>query len=225
MLSDQEALWVKHYPRFAANDEPALNRLRAIARLVSLPGGQRVFHAGSPCNQYLMLLEGSVRVQLLTTGGREVLLYRVRPGGTCILTTSCLLGGNHYPAEGITEKPVKAFAIPEAGFQQALNDSAFFRRFVFCDFSERLGRVIARIEELVSGDIDQRLIKTLLGGESATISKTHQQLALDVGTAREVVSRHLQQYQSQGWIRLSRGRIQILDTSALQQALEACEPR
>jgi CRP/FNR family transcriptional regulator len=219
-VSDHHQFWVQHYPRLAASANPVLQNLRQSARLVRLPANHLLFRPGSPCGQYLLLTEGCVKVQLLTASGREVLLYKVHPGHACILTTSCLMGQNRYPAEGITEQPTAAFAINQADFQQALQQSDFFRQFVFCDFAERLGRVMARMEELVSGDIDSRLIRVLLEvSDCGVVHRTHQQLALETGTVREVVSRHLKRYREQGWIRLGRSHIILLDVAAMKAQL------
>lgn len=215
-MPDHEPLWKQHYPCFAERGEPAIQRLKEAARLVRLSAGQTVFHPGSPCANYLLVVEGEVRVQMTTPGGREVLLYRVRPGNACILTTSCLLGGNGYPADGIAESPTLAFAVPEPEFRRALGQSEFFRGFVFADFAQRLASVIGRMEELMSGSIDPRLAKALLAGaDKGLVRKTHQELALETGSAREVVSRHLQRYQREGWVRLGRASVEVLNADAL----------
>jgi len=187
--------------------------------LVKLPAGQQVFYPGKICENYLLLLSGSVKAQIMSDDGREVLLYHVRAGDSCVLTTSCLLGDNHYPAEGFTETEVSAFAIPAFTFHRCLEHSAFFRDFVFRSFSTRLADVIKRMESISFGSVDQKLAKALLSSGSSTISKTHHELALEMGSVREVVSRHLKRFESYGWLNLSRGSIEILDTEALAKVL------
>lgn len=155
----------------------------------------------------------------MSADGREVLLYHVRAGDSCVLTTSCLLGDNHYPAEGFTETDVSAFAIPAYVFHRCLAHSAFFRDFVFRSFSTRLADVMKRMESISFGSIDQKLAKALLANDARIISKTHHELALEMGSVREVVSRHLKRFESYGWLSLSRGSIQILNVDALQQVL------
>jgi CRP/FNR family transcriptional regulator len=217
-MPDLDSLWTRHYPEFTRPGDPALQRLRAAARLARLLEGATLFHPGSPCGNFLLVTEGAVRVHLLTASGREVLLYRVRPGGGCILTTACLLGGNAYPAEGIAESPTTALAIPEPEFRDALNQSPFFRSFVFADFAARLSRVIARMEEVIGDGIDARLARAMLAGSATgAVRKTHQALATEIGTAREVVSRHLKQFQEAGWVRLGRGTVAVLDPAALRR--------
>ncbi|MGR8933386.1 MAG: Crp/Fnr family transcriptional regulator [Gammaproteobacteria bacterium] len=216
-MLDKLTYWKTHFPEFPASNDPAVSRLMEAARLVRLPAGQAVFHAGGCCENYLLMLQGCVRTQLISESGREVLLYHVRSGDSCVLTTSCLLSGERYPAEGFTEDEVLAFVIPAAEFHQALDRSAFFRRFVFQNFARRLGNVISRMEEVVFGPIDSRLAKALLASGKKIVTKTHQELASELGTAREVVSRHLKRFELCGWVNLSRGAVEIAEIHALQQ--------
>ncbi|OAI14190.1 hypothetical protein A1359_11540 [Methylomonas lenta] len=213
------SLWKQHFPAFACQNDKVLKQLMDTAALVSLPAGQQVFYPGKTCENYLLLLSGSVKAQIMSADGREVLLYHVRAGDSCVLTTSCLLGDNRYPAEGFTETDVSAFAIPAAVFHRCIEQSAFFREFVFHSFSKRLADVIKRMEALSFGSVDQKLAKALLASKSQTIQKTHHELALDMGSVREVVSRHLKRFESYGWLRLSRGSIVIVDADALKRVL------
>lgn len=187
------------------------------AHCIALPAGQRVFEPGAVCQNYLLVARGHVRVQLLTSSGREVVLYHVGPGDACVLTTSCLLGAARYPAEGISASEVTAFALSAADFHHGLDTSTVFRRFVFGNLGRRLSDVIARMEQVVFAPIDARLAGCLLqaAGIDGRIAATHHELAVELGTAREVVSRHLKRFEEQGWVRLGRGRIELLDRAAL----------
>lgn len=210
-------LWEQHFPDFVSKDDVVLKQLMSAAILVNLSAGQQVFYPGKVCENYLLMLAGSVKAQIMSADGREVLLYHVRAGDSCVLTTSCLLGGNEYPAEGYTETDVTAFAIPAAVFHRTLQQSVFFREFVFQSFSKRLSDVIKRMEALSFDTIDQKLAKALLSKQIQVIHKTHHELALEMGSVREVVSRHLKRFESCGWLNLSRGCIEILDADALQR--------
>lgn len=210
-------VWSRYFPTFSSNPDEAVERLMKAANLLELPAGQTIFQPGGTCGNYLLVLDGTVRVQILTPSGREVLLYRVNPGNACILTTSCLLGANDYPAYGITETRVIALAIAAADFHQALGQSVFFRTFVFSGFADRLSGVIGRMEELLEGDIDRMLARALLdAAHDGKVEMTHQDLAIAIGSAREVVSRHLKRLESREWVRLSRGSIVLSDEKALQ---------
>ena len=211
------SLWQQHFPEFVSQDDKIVKQLMESALLVKLPAGQQVFYPGKVCENYLLLLSGSVKAQIMSTDGREVVLYHVGAGDSCVLTTSCLLGNNQYPAEGFTETDVSAFAIPAYIFHRCLEHSTFFRDFVFRSFSTRLADVIKRMESISFGSIDQKLAKVLLSSDSPIISKTHHELALELGSVREVVSRHLKRFESYGWLNLNRGSIEILDVDALKQ--------
>jgi len=192
------------------------SRLLDAAQTVSVPSGEVAFRKGDACRSFILVLAGCVRVQLSSEGGREVTLYRVRPGDTCALTTSCLVGKEDYPAEAVVEEDVTALMIPDSEFRQALLDSEPFRLFVFRGFSGRLCAIVSRMEMVTLRTIDERLAAQLLKGEVDVLSNiTHQALASEIGTAREVVSRKLSSFESDGLIKSSRGRIEILDREKL----------
>ena len=203
--------------QIAGDDEQLVDELIQNSTHVRLNKGQFAFRTGEHCSAYLVVLKGHVRVQLISAGGREVTLYRVDPGHTCVLTTSCLLSGNEYPAEAIAESEVEALGISQAAFQDALAKHANFRQHVFEKFSERLKNVIVRVEELVFESVDARLARALLKLDSeGKQDVTHQQLAVELGTAREVISRHLKQFKDDGLVRLGRGRVVVTDVGRLK---------
>jgi CRP/FNR family transcriptional regulator len=212
-----EGLWEAYFPGFLLCGESAIVSLMESATLVNIPAGQQVFALGSSCENYLLLLKGSVKAQLISENGREMMLYQVRPGDSCVLTTSCLLSGDNYPAEAFAEDEVSAFVISSHAFYRCIENSAFFREFVFKNFSARLSNIIGRMGEIVFAGIDWRLAKELLSANSAVLNLTHQQLATQLGSAREVVSRHLKQFEAKGWVSLNRGTISILDAGALKK--------
>lgn len=194
----------------------------AHAREISLPANHVAFQQGDDCGQFLLVLEGTIKVLARSPAGREIVLYRVGTGETCVLTTSCLLSRGHYPAEGISETPVRALAIPVADFQHGLDRSAAFRGFVFRTYGERLTRIIALVEDLNFGPLKVRLARLLLEQAADNqLQATHQTLATELGTAREVVSRQLRDFEQQGWISSRRGHIQLRDPAALQTLADA----
>jgi CRP/FNR family transcriptional regulator len=165
----------------------------------------------------LLLLDGTVRVQQVAENGREIVLYRVRAGESCVLTTACLLAYEDYLAEGITESMVRAAAIPRDVFEDLIASSTVFRRFVFTAYSRRITDLFVIIEEVAFGRIDIRLAQKLLqiGGDSGHVRLTHSQLATELGTAREVVSRQLQEFHRRGWVTAGRGEITLDDPAAI----------
>jgi CRP/FNR family transcriptional regulator len=216
MLKNQ-ALWEAVFPEFIKCGESMMMSLMESATLVNIPAGKQVFASGSQCENYLLLLKGSVKAQLLSENGREMLLYQVRPGDSCVLTTSCLLSGDEYPAEAFTEEDTSAFIISSHAFYRCIEQSAFFREFVFKNFSARLSSVIGRLGEVVFEGIQWRLAKELLSSNSEVLHSTHQELASKLGSAREVISRNLKRFEAKGWVKLNRGTVEILDRGALEE--------
>lgn len=219
-LPDSTKRLLELYPGIDGLSDEVKSQLVASAQTLTVPTGTFVFHKGDPCKSFIFVLEGQVRVQLSSEGGREVVLYRVRPGGTCALTTSCLISREEYPAEAIIEEDVTAMMFSDGEFRQALLDSEHFRQFVFQGFSRRLCAIVTRMETVALKTIDERLAAHLLKGDDDSLSNiTHQVLAAEIGTAREVVSRKLKRFESDGLIRSSRGRVEILDRENLQALL------
>ena len=219
---DVERLWREVFPGLSDAGDAALKKLMQAARIVELPSEKTIFQPGSACGHYYLLLEGSIRVLVLTTSGREVLLYRVQRGEGCVITTSCLLGDESYNVYGITDGPIKAFSSPSHLFHETLRNSERFRAFVFRGFAQRLALVLGRLADLVEGNIDQMLADALITlALNGRVNVTHQALADQIGTAREVVSRHLKRFESQGWLHLSRGCISLLDPTALRACAAA----
>ncbi|HHJ35900.1 MAG TPA: Crp/Fnr family transcriptional regulator [Gammaproteobacteria bacterium] len=205
-------LWHNHFPQLMQIEDPAIERMVRKSRCLEVPADFQVSMPGVECNDYVLVVGGSIRVQIVTEKGREVVLYHVRAGEGCILTTSCLLSGATFPAEGHTEEKTEILALSATEFDIAIGASSHFRHFVFTNFAHRLASVITRIEQLCSPSIDRNLAAALLhlnGDDNQPIAATHQELANELGTAREVVSRHLKRFEEQGWVSLGRGTIQI----------------
>ncbi len=191
--------------------------MAAQFNIVTLPANQVAFHQGDDCASYLLVIRGSIKVIARHASGREIVLYRVQQGGSCVLTTSCLLGKTRYPAEGITETEVEALAIPAAVFHQGLAESESFRTFVFNTYGQRLADVISLVESINFEHIQARLARFLAEQNNNPVNITHQALATELGSAREVISRQLKQFEKQGLIRQQRGKIQLLDKNQLLQ--------
>jgi CRP/FNR family transcriptional regulator len=220
-MAAESVPWRTLFTELANADAPSAALLDG-AQLISMPAEQYVFRAGAPCANYVLVLEGRVRVQLIGEGGREAMLYRVLPGQSCILTTCCVLSGDAYPAEGFTEAPVQALAISKPAFDQALESAPAFRRFVFTNLGGRIAEVIARMEEVTFRPVERRLAAFLLAraGAVGTIAATHQEIAVELGSSREVVSRHLKRLEHRGLVRLGRSSIAVSDPGALRRLAE-----
>ena len=213
------SIWSDHFPGLCGLDDRAWQALAAASKVVTLPAGAAVFRPGDVPHHYLLVLEGKLRVQTLTESGKEIVLYRVAGGESCVLTTSCLLASERFPAEAIAETAVRAVLLPAEPFRKALASSPGFREFALSAFAKRLTALIGLVQEVAFGRLPARLGLCLIENADADnrVIRTHQQLATELGTAREVVSRQLKELERRGWVKLHRGTIDILDPEALRQ--------
>lgn len=215
--------WRQILPELEQSADEVATKLLDSANIVSLKQNSTVFHQGDACSNYLIVLDGKVKVFTRAENGREILLYRLTKGDSCVLTTSCLFGQKNYPAEGTTETDVTALAIPQEKFNHALKNSEKFREMVFSAFSLHLSELITLVEEVAFGKLDVRLAKHLIDqcNDENKISSTHQNIATELGSAREVISRQLKDLESKGFIKINRGNIQVIDLTALQNIVDS----
>jgi len=215
--ADRELL-IEAYPVLRELPASLLGRLEAVAEEVEVPDGKEVFPVGEPATRLPLLLRGIARVSRASPDGGEVLLYRVAPGESCVVTAVSLLAGADLAASVSAEGAVRMVAIPRGPFLELVLGSAPFRAFVFDGLSRRLGQLMTLVDDLVHRRVDERLASLLLQ-KARPIAATHQALACEIGTSREVVSRILEGFQADGMIRLGRKRIEILDPEALARLL------
>lgn len=182
---------------------------------IDIKAGKPMMHQGDDCLNYFLLKSGSVRLFTRSAGGREVTLYHVGPESICVLTTSCMLSGRRFPAEAVAETDLVVREMTKARFDSLMNTAAPFREAVFENLAQRMDSLIQTIEKLALESIDVRIAKFLLAQQCSSIKTTHQYIAAEVGTAREVVSRHLRNLSKQSIIESGRGMIRILDRDAL----------
>lgn len=207
--------WLEMFPDLQDLEDGARDLLAKSARIVEAPVGTVGYREGGACGAYVMRLEGQSRVFKMSASGREILLYRVGPGETCVITTTCLLGNSDYPASTVVEKAIKDVIIPSAAFNQLMIDSRVFRTFVMTNYGALISDLIVLLDEVAFHSLDARLAKLLLDDGQDAVHKTHQQLADELGTAREVVSRQIKRLEQKGLVALSRGQVDILDRESL----------
>ncbi|MDH2916593.1 MAG: Crp/Fnr family transcriptional regulator [Gallionella sp.] len=217
MLSNDARLrLLQHYPMLAKLPVSKLDDLLSHAMVMSLPAATVVFDENQACQGFPLILSGSLRVIKAAANGRELQLYRVIPGESCILTSSCLLGHTRYQARGICEQDVEMVLLPATAFHALLENQSSFRTYVFHLFSDRLTDLMQLVSAVAFQKLDQRLAALLITKESP-IHSTHQALADELGSAREMVSRLLKGFSDQGWLLLGREHIEIIDRSALSR--------
>jgi len=203
--------------------EPGIRAiLTGRSQVIRMPAGTVIFGPGKSPENMLLLLEGTVRVQQLAENGREVVLYRVTAGESCVMTTACMLAYEDYSAEGVAETDIVAAAVPRAVFDELISTSKDFRTFVFTAYSRRITDLFHVIEDIAFRRMDIRLAQKIAErAEDGTVRATHAQLAAELGTAREVISRQLAEFQRRGWVDLGRGTVTLLDANALERLAES----
>ena len=204
------------YPVFAKLPAGLLQRICAAMQTLSFPSGTTVFDERQPCRGFPFILDGAIRVVKVSASGRELPLYRVTAGENCIITSSCLLGHADYNARGVTDGPTTLALLPNKLFDEMLTEPAF-RDFVFSLFSERMAELMQLVEEVAFHKLDQRLAALLLG-KGRLVQATHQQLADELGSVREMVSRLLKRFEEQRLVRLGREQVEVLDPAGLRRA-------
>ncbi len=211
--------WIERFPGLSRLDQPTKELLLNQSQIVNFAKGATIFGPGNSPENMLFLLDGTVRVQQTSDTGHEIVLYRIEAGQSCVLTTACLLSYDDYSATGIAETAVDAAAVPRAVFDTLVAQSKPFRDFVFAAFSKRITDLFLVIDEVAFQRLDVRLADKLIKLSSNTdrVATTHQKLSIELGTAREVISRQLQEFQRRGWIEQARGSVTPIDKSQLQK--------
>jgi CRP/FNR family transcriptional regulator len=209
--------WLNAFPELAELEPDAKAELLAATQFNRLREGDIAYYQGQTCQNYVMCVEGQTRVFKTSESGREIMLYQVGPGETCVLTTSCLIAGNPFPAESTAQADVLLAALPATVFNRLMVSSPKFRHYVLGNYGDLLSSLIMLVDEVAFASLDLRLARRLLAEADArgVVSKTHQQLALDLGSVREVISRYLSEWERMGWLRSSRGSIEVVDRAAL----------
>ncbi len=192
--------------------------LRAQGQPVRFKAGERIFAPGNLPGSWIAIERGRVRVSLLAPTGREVTLYRIGAGEACLLTTSSLIGDEPLPAEGFAETDVEARIVPKATFDRLIAEDPVFRRDVLRNYANRVAELVVTMQDVLFRAVPERLARTLLARESrGVVEATHQAIAGELGSAREVVSRMLERFEREGLIAIERGRIVIRDSEALRR--------
>lgn len=192
------------------------------AQNISFKKDDTLFHPGDISKAFLILIKGSVRVELTSRTGRDILLYRMNENQTCVLTTSALLSNQVYAARGLAETDIEAIALPADQFEKALLVSKDFSHFVLRDYAQRVSSLVALIDRITSRNITAEICKLLLEKRDPDncISMTQERIAKDIGSAREVVARKLSKLEGQHVIKKQRGKIFIMNMELLQKQIQ-----
>lgn len=182
-----------------------------------IEAGTVLFRPGDPCRSFVVLHEGTLRVTLTAASGREIVLYRVSRGDICLQTFSCLVAGRDYAACGTAETDIKAEIISAADFYRRLADDSAFRRQVFTAVAHRFTDFERLVEDVALTGFTARLARALLrlANADGRIVATHEQLAVETGSGRAVVSRQLARFAAANLVAMERGQVTLLDRAAL----------
>jgi CRP/FNR family transcriptional regulator, anaerobic regulatory protein len=216
--SDQFNLLVRVLPILEQADPGLIHEFQQKAFFARIPVGRDVFVEGDQVDAIALLISGVVRVYKIGETGREITLYRFGNGESCILTANAILSQKNFPAVATVEKEAEAVMIPADTFRDWVRRYDLWREFVFELLSQRLSSVMAIVEEVAFRRMDARLAALLMerSQRSDLISITHQEIASELGSSREVISRILEDFSAQGMVEVSRGSIKVLDREALQ---------
>ncbi|BDQ04055.1 Crp/Fnr family transcriptional regulator [Ignavibacterium sp.] len=188
-----------------------------------IPKGKIISTEGDSCSNFSFVLNGSIKVYKIADNGREITLYYLNKGDSCILTASCILSKKKFPAISQAEVDTEVLTIPAEILLEWVDKYEHWRSYVFGLLSNRLADIITIVEEIIFRNVDKRLVNYLLKNAKPghkEILKTHYAIASDIGTSREVVSRLLKEFEDSNLITLSRKSITILDSKALEEKLK-----
>ncbi|GAB4180334.1 MAG: Crp/Fnr family transcriptional regulator [Calditrichia bacterium] len=205
---------MKTIPFLDALEGDAVKEFNEYAKLLHIKKGTVISSPGAACDAFPLVLSGSIRVYKIGDIGREVTLYRIEEGQSCILTTSCIITNSSFPAIAETEKSTDVFVIPASIFKKWINEYLPWRNYVFHSIGKRIEDVIETVEEVAFKRVDHRIFDLLYSRykkeHTGILNLTHREIANEIGTAREVVSRILKDLENKGIIEMSRGQIEIL---------------
>lgn len=207
--------WMGELGPITAETRGELGQLQRRA----LPKGLDLFAPGDRAQGFPLVLAGRVEVYLTGPSGREILLYAVEPGQSCIQTTLGLLGDEPYSGTAATVSEAEVVTIPKPLFLRLMDRDAAFRGFVLRSFGQRMADLTRLLEAVAFGRVEARLAGALLDlAEGGVVRATQADIAARIGSAREVVSRKLDAFAKAGWVVLGRGEVQVVDAAALQKA-------
>lgn len=194
-------------------DTDGLKALATKANVMRVPSGARLFASGDVCENFVVIIEGTAKVQLCTRTGREVILFRLSSGQSCALTTSCILTESPYYAEGIAETDLQILTLPASEFVDCLKQEPQLFITLLSNYAQRIGELTGVIDRLMSRDLNAELKDLLLerSDSEGNVYLSHQMIADELASSREVMSRKLKTLEKAGRVSLSRGCVTLIN--------------
>lgn len=210
------------FPFVSSLDAGLRKEFENACGLKRIAQGARLADVDASCRFMTFVMAGCVKIFTLSPEGREITLFRVTQGDCCIMSAACILSGKSFPATAAAEEAVTAVVLPGRAFVDFFDRSAALRRYVLGMFADRFASMAVLVEEVTFNRMDKRLAKFLVQNRrQGTLKTTHEAVAFELGTAREVVSRLLGDFQKKGYVRLSRGELFVEDVAALSRLAES----
>lgn len=206
-------------PDLSAQEHEQLEYLTRNCRHMNLDCGESLFHQGEICDRYIIVTSGSLRIQKVNDSGHEIVLHHVHVGEQCNLSNTCLLGGHHYPADAVAETDTQLALLSRDQFHKLIEAIPQFRHQVFKELKRSVTNLVDLVEEVAFDHMDHRVASLLIkrADENNALKATHQELASELGSAREVISRILKNFERHHWVKLRRGMIELIDPQQLSQ--------
>ena len=200
----------------------AQTRQAVLSRAVTkkLDAKQVLIRDGGECAYLPFVIEGMLRVYKSSPGGREITLYRIERGESCILSATCIVNGGSFPAVAEAEGASEILLLPAKLIAESMENNSDWRRFLFGLYARRLEDVLTLVDEVAFHHMDSRLAAYLLrhaSGKPGSIDRTHGEIADELGTSREVVTRILRDFETDGLVETSRGRIRLRRPDGLRE--------
>jgi CRP/FNR family transcriptional regulator len=200
------------FPEFRQSGRVLIENILQSAAMRTIPAETRIYTEGDSCNAIAFILSGEIRIYRISELGREITLYEIGRGESCILNASCIISGSNYPAHAVSLTAVDMLLVPAATFRKLLDEHSPMRTFIFGLLSKRLASVMELVDEVAFRRMDERLSEYLLEkAANGRLERTHQQIANDLGTSREVVSRLLKDLERKGRVVISRSAVNLVD--------------
>lgn len=220
MLNEEQfSRLVAIFPMLKDADAEIARDFQREAYYAQIPAGREIFFPGDEVDAIALLVSGSVRVYKVGDTGREITLYRFIAGESCILTANAILNNQSFSAIASVEEDAEAIMIPAQSFKNWVNKYEIWREFLYNLLAQRLSSVLEIVDEVTFGRMDARIAMFLLErvNEQNSLTITHQEIADELGSSREVISRILGNLADKQLIQLGRGSIEILDSESLRK--------
>ena len=205
-------------------NEEEQESIRQSATLLSVPAGEHIHDGTKECTGLLLVASGQLRAYIISESGREITLYRLLDQDMCLFSASCIIRSLQFDVLVKAEKDTDFWLIPTEIYKELMDKSVAISNYTNEILASRTSDIIWLMEQVMWQSFDKRLAgfileESVLEG-SDTLSITHEEIANHMGTAREVVTRMLKYFQSEGFVSLGRGSIKIEDKSRLEELAE-----